>query len=63
MILQPVERGNRAPDLESLGRGGERLIEIGAVGMGNGADGLFGRRIEHRNGLARMGGAPFAIDE
>ena len=58
-----LERRHRAPDLEPLGGCFQRLVEIGAVGMGHGADGFLGRRVEHGDGPARLARPPFAIDE
>ena len=61
--LAAIERRYRAPDLETGGRGGERFVEVGLFRVRNRADRLFGRGIEHLDGLAAVRRAPFAVDE
>ena len=58
-----LERRHRPPDLEPLGGRFQRLVEIGAVGMRDGADGFLRRRIKHGDGPARLARPPFAVDE
>jgi hypothetical protein len=60
--LGAIVSRHRTPDLEAFFRGGQGLVEIGLLGMGDGADVLFSRRIEDGDGLSRSGGTPFAVD-
>ena len=52
-----------APGLETFFSGRQRLVEVGLAGMRDGADHLFGRRIEHGDRLAGSGGTPFSVDQ
>ena len=61
--LAAVEWRHCTPDLEPLGSGLQRLVEIGAVGMRDGADHILGGRVEHGDGSARLARTPFAVDE
>ena len=58
-----LERGGAAPDLEAGRSGVECTVQVGAFGVGYGADLLAGRRVEHGEGFARLGRPPLPIDE
>jgi hypothetical protein len=61
--LAPIVGGDLAPGLETVFGGGERAIKIGLLGPRHAADGLAGRRIDHRQGGAADAGAPGAVDD
>ena len=61
--LRSARRRHLAPGREALGGGLERLVEVGLLGMGEGADHLFGGGVEHLEHLARLGRPPFAGNE
>ena len=57
-----IQRTHLTPCLKPALRGGQRLVEVGLSGMGERADRLFRRRVQH--GKARFASvAPASVDE
>ena len=61
--LGALERCDRSPDLKSLVGSGERLVEVGTVGMSDRSDLLFGSGVENGDSLAGGAGAPPPVDQ
>ena len=58
-----LEGGNFAPDFVAFVRGFERTVKVGFFRVSNGADlGMCGG-VDHGQGAAGGGGAPYAVDE
>jgi hypothetical protein len=51
-----------APDIEAARRGGQRVIQVFALGHGHAADALAGGGVVHRPAWPAAAGAPLAVD-